>query len=236
MPAPRFTDDTLTFLRGLKQHNDRDWFRAHRDQYEAYVRAPMVETIEQVATDLQGFAPELVATPKISMYRIYRDTRFSPDKTPFKTHVSAVFPHRTLTKHGGAGLYFHVATDHVLVGAGIYAPEPRQLYRLRRHVAANVKRFRVIVESPTFRRSFGEVSGQRLKRIPKGFDTDDPAEEYLKLRQFLAGTERPPQFATRPRFYGSLKRLFEQLAPFVRFLNEPLTDGRGRNLDPLSFV
>ena len=228
MPAPRFTNDTLTFLRRLKRHNDRDWFRAHRDQYDAHVRAPMVGIIEQLATDLPAFAPELVATPKGSIYRIYRDTRFSPDKTPFKTHVSAVFPHRRLTKHGGAGLYFHVATDHVMIGAGIYAPEPRQLYQLRQYVAANLKRFRTIVDSPAFRRGFGEISGQRLKRVPKGFNADDPAAEYLKLRQFLAGTERPPDFATRPRFYSSLKRLFEHLAPFVRFLNESLTDGRMR--------
>ena len=197
----------------------------------------MMAVIEQLATDLPAFAPDLVATPKISMYRIYRDTRFSPDKTPFKTHVAAVFPHRRLTKHGGAGLYFHVATDRVMIGAGMYAPEPRQLYQLRQHVAGNLKRFRAIVESPAFRRAFGGISGQRLKRIPKGFDADDPAAEYLKLRQFLAGTERPADFATRPRFYGSLRRLFEQLAPFARFLNQSLTDGRKRHLDhsgPLS--
>lgn len=236
MPSPRFTDKTLTFLRQLKRHNDREWFRAHKAQYEAYVRAPMVEIIEQLAIDLPAFAPDLVANPKLSMYRIYRDTRFSHDKTPFKTHVSAVFPNRTLTKHGGSGLYFHVATDHVMIGAGIYAPEPRQLYHLRQHVAANLKRFRAVVESPAFRRSFGEVSGQRLKRIPKGFDADDPAAEYLKFCQFLAGTERPADFATRPRFYGSVRRLFEQLAPFVRFLNEPLTHTAARNLEPLSSV
>lgn len=234
MPTPRFTNDTLTFLRRLKRHNDRDWFRANKERYESDVRAPMVAIIEQLAADLPAFAPGLVAAPKTSMYRIYRDTRFSADKTPFKTHVSAVFPNRHLTKHGGAGLYFHVATDHVLVGAGIYAPEPRQLYQLRQHVSTNLKRFRTIVESPTFRRRFGEISGQRLKRIPKGFDADDPASEYLKLRQFTAGTERPSEFATRPRFYGSLKRLFEQLEPFVRFLNEPLTDRQPRPRDPLS--
>ena len=236
MSLPGFTDDTLSFLRRLKRHNERDWFRAHRDQYEAHVRAPMERVIERLAMDIPAFAPDLVANPKASIYRIHRDTRFSPDKTPFKTHVSAVFPHRRLTKHGGAGLYFHVATDHVMIGAGIYAPEPRQLYQLRQHVSANLKRFRAIVKSPAFLRSFGEIGGQRLKRTPKGFAADDPAAEYLKLRQFLASTERPPSFATRPRFYSALKRLFEHLAPFVRFLNESLADGRKRHLDLLSSV
>ena len=182
----------------------------------------MVAVVDRLATDLARFAPQLVATPKVSIYRIHRDTRFSPDKSPYKTHVSAVFPHRALTKHGGAGLYFHVATDHVLVGAGIYAPEAPQLYTLRKHVASNTTRFRATVESPQFRRTFGPVEGQRLKRVPRGFDADHPAGEYLKLRQFLAGTDRPAEFATRPRFYSSLRRLFEQLTPFVMFLNEPL--------------
>lgn len=194
----------------------------------------MVTLIERLAVDLQSFAPDLVATPKASIYRIYRDTRFSSDKSPFKTHVSAIFPHRRLSKHGGAGLYFHVATDHVFIGAGIYAPEPRQLYQLRQHVATNFKRFRAIVESPTFRRRFGEVNGQRLKRVPKGFEADDPAAEYLKLRQFMAGTERPAESATQARFYHSLVRLFRELAPFVRFLNEPLTAERTERLGPLS--
>ena len=224
MSAPCFTNNTLKFLRQLKRHNDRDWFRAHRNEYESHVRSPMIETIERLAIDLSTFAPDLIASPKLSMYRIYRDTRFSLDKSPFKTHVSAVFPHRKLTKHGSAGLYFQVATDHVLVGAGIYAPESRQLYQLRQHLATNLKRFKAIVESLTFRRSFGEITGQRLKRIPKGFDAEDPAAEYLKLRQFLASAQRPPEFATRPRFYSSLKRLFKQLAPFVSLLNEPLTN------------
>jgi len=119
MPSPRFTDDTLKFLRALKRHNEREWFKARKDRYESDVKAPMVNVIERLATDFDRVAPELVATPKVSMYRIYRDTRFSHDKSPYKTHVAAVFPNLALTKHGGAGLYFHVDPDHVLVGAGL---------------------------------------------------------------------------------------------------------------------
>lgn len=228
MPAPRFTNDTLTFLRALRRHNNREWFRGHKTDYERHVRVPMTEVIEQMAADLPTFAPELVASPKASTYRIYRDTRFSQDKTPYKTHASAIFPHRALPKHAGAGLYFHVAPDHVLVGAGLYAPDPQQLYRLRTHIASNTKPFRAIVESPQFRRRFGAIDGQRIKRVPRGFDADHPASEYLKLRQFLAGTDRPARFATGSSFYASLKRLFKQLAPFVKFLNEPLASASSR--------
>ena len=104
--------------------------------------------------------------------------------------------------------------------------------RLREHIAANYRRFRSVVESPRFTTSFGPIAGERQKRPPKGFSADHPAVEYLKLKQFLASTERPATFATSPRFYGSLLRLFEQLAPFVRFLNEPVTrPGGPRNID-----
>jgi len=234
MPAPRFTPETLTFLRRLRRHNDRAWFAAHRSEYDAHVKDRMTAIVEQLARDLPAFAPDLVAAPKVSMYRIHRDTRFSPDKSPYKTHVAAVFPHRELTRHGGAGLYFHVEPERVLIGAGLYAPDPRELLAIRRHLSSNLTRFRAIVESPRFRRSFGAVNGQRLTRPPKGFSADDPALEYLKLKQYLAGTDRPATFATGPRFYASLLRLFEQVSPFVRFLNEPLTGPRRRNPDPLA--
>src|SRR3954454_11422633 len=97
--APRFSTQTITFLRALKRNNRREWFNAHRDDYEQHVRRPMTEIVERLADDLRSFAPELVASPKISMYRIHRDTRFSANKAPYKTHVAAVFPTRGLPKH-----------------------------------------------------------------------------------------------------------------------------------------
>jgi len=222
MPSPRFTDSTLKFLRSIQKNNNREWFRTHRNQYETNVRKPMIEILDRLSVDLLRFAPDLIASPKRSMYRIYRDTRFSSNKSPLKTQIAAIMPHRELTKHGGAGLYFHIAPDHVLIGAGIYAPEPRELNYLREHISLNSNQLRTIVESPSFRRNFGELKGQRLKRVPRGFDHDHPAAYYLKFRQFLASNEQPTHFATRPRFYNSLVRLFEQLSPFVYFLNEPL--------------
>ena len=222
MPTPRFTQETLTFLRQLARHNDRDWFREHRDDYERHVRGPMIALVEQLATDLPAIAPDLVANRKTSVYRIYRDTRFSANKAPFKTHVAAIFPHRALPKHEGAGLYVHVAADQVFVGGGLYRPQPRQLHRLREHVAANSERLQTLTGAPAFRRNFGELSGARLKRVPRGFPADHPAGDLLRLKQFLAGCERPPEFATGPRFYPSLLRLFAHLAPLIDFLNGPL--------------
>jgi uncharacterized protein (TIGR02453 family) len=223
--APRFTAETLKFLRALKRNNRREWFNAHRDDYDVHVRQPMTAIVERLAHDFRGFAPELVASPKVSIYRIYRDTRFSENKTPYKTHVAAVFPPRGLPKHEGAGVYFHVSPEEVWIGGGMYAPQTPQLHAVREHIAVNAKKLRSIVESPGFRRRVGTLEGERLQRVPRGFPKDHPAADYLKYRQFLAGAELPPSVATSPKFYGTLLDVFRQVVPLIRFLNQPLTKG-----------
>ena len=220
--SPRFTNATLTFLRALRRNNNSDWFRARKDIYEANVRAPMIAVIERLAADFARFAPEIVASPKVSMFRPYRDTRFSEDKRPLKTHVSAVFPCRGLARHEGAGLYLEVNCERVLVAGGLHTPQTPELQRLREHLADNYLQWRALVESLSFRRAFGRIQGESLARIPRGFPPDHPAAEYLKLRQFLAFREYPAAFCTSARFYPAVVRLFERLAPLIRFLNEPL--------------
>ena len=222
----RFSPEALAFLRALKRNNDREWFRARKDRYEALVRAPMIALVERLAIDFQEFAPDLVANPKASLYRIYRDTRFSDDKSPLKTHVAAIFPCRGLPKHQGAGLYLEVAPGWVWVGGGMYAPETSQLHAVREHIAADFRRFRAIVEAPAFRRTVGALDGEQLKRAPRGFPPDHDAARYLKFRQFLAGCEFPAAFAASPRFYPGVVRVFRQVAPLTRFLNEPLLGQR----------
>jgi uncharacterized protein (TIGR02453 family) len=219
--APTFTDRTLKFLRALKRNNRREWFNAHRDDYEAHVRAPMTAMVERLADDFRSFAPELVASPKVSMYRIYRDTRFSENKAPYKTHAAAVFPTRGLPKHEGAGLYFHVSHEDVWIGGGMYAPQPPQLHAVREHIAANVHQLRAIVESPAFRRRV-TLDGEKLTRVPRGFPKDHEAAEYLKFKHFIAGAEFPADFAASPRFYSTLLAVFREVLPLSRFLNRAL--------------
>jgi uncharacterized protein (TIGR02453 family) len=226
MSTPRFTGRTLRFLRALERNNRREWFNAHRDEYEADVREPMAAVVARLAADFRTFGPEFLADPKTSMYRIHRDVRFSENKAPYKTHVAANFPARGLPKHEGAGLYFHVSPDEVWVGGGMYAPSVSQLQAVREHIAANSRRLRSLVESPAFRRDVGALEGERLKRVPRGFAKDHAAAEYLKFRQFLAGREFEPAFATSPKFYAGVVAVFKRVVPLMRFLNEPLTGGR----------
>jgi uncharacterized protein (TIGR02453 family) len=219
---PSFTAKTLSFLRALKRNNDREWFRARKDEYELHVRAPMVAVIERLAIDFGRFAPELDASPKRCIYRIYRDTRFSADKTPLKIHIAASFRWRGLPKHRGAGLYFEVTPGWVWMGGGFYAPETADLARIRQHISDTHPELHRLTLAPVFRRTFEALEGEQLTRIPRGFAKDDPAGAYLKYRNFLAGRESPPTLATSAAFYPTLLGTFKAAMPVVRFLNEPL--------------
>jgi uncharacterized protein (TIGR02453 family) len=230
---PQFTNDTLRFLRALKRNNDREWFKARKDEYERHVRAPMLAVIEQLAVDFKRIAPELVASPKASLYRIYRDTRFSEDKTPLKTHAAAVFPWRGLARHEGAGLYFEVAPSWVWIGGGMYAPQPPQLVRVREHIASTWPEIHRIASRKSFL-AVTSLDGERLTRVPRGYAVDHPAADYLKHRQFLAGRELPAAIAADDDFYPTLLTTFKAIVPLVAFLNAPLVNGGGHGGDVIA--
>jgi len=223
---PRFSERAIRFLRSLKRNNRRDWFQPRKEEYEQHVRGAMLAIVEQLAIDLRRVCPEIVVDPKTAIYRIYRDTRFSANKTPYKTHIAASFPWRGLPKHEGAGLYFHVAAEEIWIGGGMYAPQTAQLHAVREHIAANSRRLRSIVDSAAFRRTFRRLEGEQLQRVPRGFPRDHEAADFLRYRQFLAGRELGPSFATNARFYPTLLETFRTATPLIRFLNEPLTGAR----------
>jgi uncharacterized protein (TIGR02453 family) len=224
MTSP-FTAKTLSFLRSLKRNNDREWFRARKDQYEQHVRRPMIELLARLARDFRSFAPELVSDPKVCLYRIYRDTRFSEDKTPLKTHVAAHFPSRRFGRSGGAGLYVEIAPSWVWMGGGIYMPSAPDLQAIREHIVDTHPRLHRIVTSASFVKTLGTLGGDQLTRVPRGYRKDHPAADYLRHRQFLAGCEYAADFATSARFYPELLSVFRATTPLVRFLNERL-EGR----------
>jgi uncharacterized protein (TIGR02453 family) len=152
MKTPRFSAGTLSFLKRLKRNNRREWFAAHRDEYEKHVREPMLAVLERLAVDMRAIAPELLVGPK-SMYHIYRDVRFSENKQPYKTNIAASFRPRDLPKGEGAGMYFHISPEGVWIGGGMYAPDTPQLHAVREEIAADDRRFRSIVEAPAFKRA-----------------------------------------------------------------------------------
>jgi uncharacterized protein (TIGR02453 family) len=159
------------------------------------------------------------------MYRIYRDTRFSDDKTPLKTNAAAVFPPRGFPRHEGAGFYVEIAPGWVWMGGGLYMPPPQSLYAIRERIAGSHPKLHRLVTSKEFRTVLGELQGDQLTRVPRGYLKDHPAADYLRHKQFLGFREFEPAFATSDRFYPELLRTFKALTPLVRFLNTAIREG-----------
>ena len=215
-----FPAQTLTFLRGLARNNDRDWFNARKEIFETQVKAPMIAMIEKVNAELMDFAPDYVTDPKKSFYRIYRDTRFSSDKTPYKTHIAAIFTPRGFDKHSAAGFYFHVTPKNIGIAAGGYMPGPDELRAVRTWLAENHVAFRKAAKGPE--KLMSKLQGSTLARTPKGFDPRHPADDLVRMKQWLYWVELDAKLATSPKLLGEIVKRFRVTAPVLKMLNAGL--------------
>jgi uncharacterized protein (TIGR02453 family) len=209
-----FPAEGLEFLRELKRNNDREWFTPRKEVYETQVREPMLELVSAVHAEMLRFAPGYVGEPKKCVYRVYRDTRFSKDKTPYKTHIAASMWSNALGKMSGAGFYFSISPDDVEIGGGLYAPDPAQMLAVRQYIAENHKAFRKTIH--------GELWGESSARAPKGFDPEHPAIDLIRHKHFVLLNSPQPAIAGTPKLLPEIVRTFESIAPFVEFLNRPV--------------
>lgn len=217
---PGFPPEGIQFFRSLSRHNNREWFLPRKPVFEEKLKQPMRQLVEALNTAMKGFAPEYVADPDKAIYRIYRDTRFSKDKTPYKDHIAASFPRRGLP--GGAGFYFAVSHREVGVGGGVYMPAPETLLTIRHYLAEHHREVRKITQARAVRQLFGGMQGEQLTRVPKGFAAGHPAEDLLRYKQFLLYVELAPELATTSELFGELVKHFRVMTPFLNFLNAPL--------------
>jgi uncharacterized protein (TIGR02453 family) len=224
MPAgfPGFPQEGMRFLRALKKNNRREWFQPRKHTYEDRVKAPMLELVTALNAEMAAFAPAYVRDPAEAVYRIYRDTRFSPDKTPYKTHIAAVFKRRGFERNAGAGFYFSVAPDEIEVAAGVYMPGNEELRAIRLHLLENHEEFRHIVSARPLRELLGVLQGDRLSRAPKGFPAEHPASDLVRYKQWLFWAMLDPRLAPTPALFDEVLARFRAAAPFVEFLNAPL--------------
>jgi uncharacterized protein (TIGR02453 family) len=225
---PGFPPEGIEFFRKLQRNNRREWFQPRKAIFEGTLKQPMRELVAAVNDGMKSFAPEYATEPDKAIFRIYRDTRFSKDKTPYKSHLAASFP-----RHGtpsGAGFYFAVSHKVVEIGGGIYMPAPETLLAMRGHLAGRHQEFRKILSAPAVRRLFQGLQGEQLTRVPKGFDREHPAADLLKFKQYLLYVELPPDLATTPGLYVEVVKHFRAMARFLEFLNAPLAEKRKLSL------
>lgn len=222
-----FTAESLRFLRGLARNNRRDWFEAHRAEYEEHVRGPLADLVREMDLRMSAFAPEMVGDPKRSIFRPYRDVRFSSDKSPYKTHAACWFYHGDGSSKvgreahgGGAGFYFHLQPGASFVGGGLWMPPRPALLRIRAAIAADPEGFERIVLAPRLRRRLRGLSDEAmLKRVPRAWEPTHPAAPWLRYQSFTVGRALTDAEATSRRLGTALVTDFRLMLPLVRWLN-----------------
>ena len=217
-----FPKEMTTFFRSLKRNNRREWFQPRKPHFEQHVKGPMIELVTALNSELAKFAPQYVSDPKKAIFRIYRDTRFSNDKTPYKTHIAASFARRGGERLAAGGFYFSVSHDQIEVAGGIYHPAPDTMLIVRTHIAEHHLELRRLLADKKVRRLLGELHGDTLSRAPKGFDPGHPAIALIKMKDWFLDTTLDPALATTPRLYREVADRFRAMVPVIEFLNRPL--------------
>jgi uncharacterized protein (TIGR02453 family) len=211
----------LDFLGRLKRNNNRPWFEKHREEYEE-AKAGFELFITGLIHGIDEFDGRLAGvTAKDSVMRIYRDVRFSKDKSPYKTNFAAhIGPGGR--KSQALGYYLHLSPGDTLLGGGLYMPEPKQLAAFRAGLARNPSPFKKIITGKEFKKQFGKIEGESLVKAPKGFDPDHPEIDLLKLKQILASRTFPDKEVLSPAFPKQVLAAAKALKPFLDYLNGAL--------------
>ena len=220
---PHFRPALFTYLRDLEKNNNRDWFNDNKQRFLDNVRDPALQFISDFGPRLEKISPHFKADPRPSggsLFRIYRDVRFSKDKSPYKTWVAVQFRHKQGKDVHAPGFYLHLAPGNVLAGVGIWRPDGPSLKKIRDAIAADPARWKRLMASKGFSRFKRE--GDRLKRPPKGYDAEHPLIEDLKYKDFIGMAKLTQKAATSADFLSQYTKLCRSGAPVVKFLSEAL--------------
>ncbi len=214
MPQP----STIKFLKQLKKHNEKAWFDSHKEQYLA-AKHDFDHFIQKLLAEYGKTDPAIgMLNVKDCVFRIYRDVRFSKNKTPYKTHFAAGMNKGGKKVHY-PGYYLHIEPGNSYLGGGIWHPERDMLQKVRQEIDYNYDEFLAILQRPTFSKKFGPLSAEdKLVRPPKGYDADNPAIDYLKLRSFIAGCSIPDEALTSGKLIKKTCGIFKELKPLIDFL------------------
>jgi len=220
--------ELFDFLRELKENNNRDWFKQHKKRYDQ-LHSQHIKVVQELIERIAVFDPEIAGLDaKSCIYRIYRDIRFSNDKTPYKTHFGAY-----MTGYGGittfySGYYLHLEPDNSFVSGGCWQPPPALLKKLRQDIYNNMDEFLEIIENKEFKNTFSELEGESVKRMPEGFPADSPHAAILKYKNFIVSAPKPDAFFSSNNWQDIVTEDFKKLHPFNRFLNYTVKEFLGK--------
>jgi uncharacterized protein (TIGR02453 family) len=216
-----FTPKFFEFFKGLEKNNNREWFNEHRPDYQQAVVQPMCEFIEAMAPRLRKISPHFVADSRPhggSMFRIYRDLRFSKDKTPYKLHAACHFRHELGKNAHTVGFYLHVSTREAAFGGGIWLPPGEELQKIRNCIVDNPRTWRDIKSSRAVKKYFGGIAGDGLKRPPRGFDPEHEHIEDLRRKSFYLMRREPPEIILQDNFEREVEKTFRAALPLMDYI------------------
>lgn len=220
---------SLTFLKDLKKNNNRDWFTENKKHYQAE-HEHIISFADALLLKMNEHDVIETPTGKKSLFRIYRDVRFSKDKSPYKTNWAGGFTRATKARRGG--YYFHIQPDgQSFIGGGFWAPNKEDLLRIREEIATDASELREILADPTFISTFGELQGEQLKTAPKGFPKDHPDIDLLRYKQFIFSKNFSDKEVIAPDFLDRVNDTFKAMRPFFDFMSDVLTtDSNGESI------
>ena len=220
MPDRYFTKQTFSFLSSLAENNTRDWFEEHKQEYEDCVRAPALDFISDMAEELPAVSKHFRALPKKvggSLMRVQRDTRFSPDKTPYKTNVGIHFRHEVGKDVHAPGYYLHIEPGECFVGIGLWRPDADALFKIREAIVKNGETWVAARDDKNFSKHFS-LEGDTLANAPRGFAKDHPLVEDLKRKDFIGLAVLSDADVTSKDLRTQVVERFKQAKPYMRFL------------------
>lgn len=216
-----FEPTFMKFFESLAKNNNREWFNEHKSEYQQSVVKPLTSFIEQMAPRLKKISPHFIADSKPvggSMFRIYRDLRFSKDKTPYKLHAACHFRHELGKDAHTAGFYVHLSPEEVVFGGGIWMPPNSELAKIRDTIADSPHAWQKIKTNPSLKKLFGGISGDGLIRPPKGYDPEHPDIEDLKRKSFFVMRHESPEFIYDKHFVDEVEATFKAAKPLMKFI------------------
>jgi len=216
MKSTHIETSTLKFLKDIKKNNDREWFARNKPRYQ--------EELAKFKSFSNTFLDEMNKMDEIEdlkVFRIYRDSRFSKDKTPYKTNFAGRFKRATARRRGG--YYFQIQPGGSFLAGGFWAPNPPDLKRIRQEIEMDDKSLRKIINAATFKKTFGELTGKKVLTAPRGFAKDHPAIDLLRYKQFIVYRHFTDKEIKDPKFLKEAVKTYKAVRPFFNFMSEVLT-------------
>ena len=228
MASPVIEKSSIDFLKALSKHNDREWFGNHKDRY-ASAYNNLIAFAGTLLAEMNKHDEIETTSGKESLFRIYKDVRFSKDKTPYNTYWSGRF--KRATKRLRGGYYFHIEPGNTFVAGGFWGPDANDMKRIRQDILSNYEDWNEMLAGKTLVKTFGTMQGEKLISAPRGYDKDHPAIELLRYKQFLLRCEFADEDICSASFLKELSGTFKKMRPFLDFMSEVLTtDANGLSL------